>query len=142
MWKPTISSDELCHHGIQGQKWGKKNGPPYPLDQSQKSQAERKYRTDKGHKSGQGKKPTRGKVKWSPVFGLHYERGQRTSETMSNRELQKRINRRQLEQRYNELEDAQINRGRNQVIGYIRDYTLVAGAALTTAKLIKMASGH
>lgn len=21
----------LCHHGIPGQKWGKRNGPPYPL---------------------------------------------------------------------------------------------------------------
>lgn len=23
--------DYLMHHGIKGQKWGKKNGPPYPL---------------------------------------------------------------------------------------------------------------
>ena len=22
----------LCHHGIEGQKWGIKNGPPYPLN--------------------------------------------------------------------------------------------------------------
>ena len=24
----------LMHHGIEGQKWGVKNGPPYPLDDS------------------------------------------------------------------------------------------------------------
>lgn len=26
-----LQPDELYHHGIKGQKWGKKNGPPYPL---------------------------------------------------------------------------------------------------------------
>ena len=33
---------ELYHHGIQGQKWGKKQGPPYPLDPSDHSAAEKK----------------------------------------------------------------------------------------------------
>lgn len=27
-----ISNDELYHHGIKGQSWGVKNGPPYPLN--------------------------------------------------------------------------------------------------------------
>lgn len=24
-------TNELCHHGVKGQSWGKRNGPPYPL---------------------------------------------------------------------------------------------------------------
>lgn len=24
--------DELCHHGIKGQKWGIRRGPPYPIN--------------------------------------------------------------------------------------------------------------
>ena len=28
-----VTEDELYHHGIKGQKWGERNGPPYPLDQ-------------------------------------------------------------------------------------------------------------
>lgn len=31
MYKVKRSDDYLEHHGIKGQKWGKKNGPPYPL---------------------------------------------------------------------------------------------------------------
>ncbi len=27
----------LAHHGIKGQKWGVRNGPPYPLDKSSES---------------------------------------------------------------------------------------------------------
>ena len=29
------------HHGIPGQKWGKRNGPPYPLNDSRKSVSEK-----------------------------------------------------------------------------------------------------
>ena len=32
---------ELYHHGILGQKWGKKNGPPYPLGSRDHSKAEK-----------------------------------------------------------------------------------------------------
>ena len=30
----VIYKNELYHHGIEGQKWGVRNGPPYPLDKS------------------------------------------------------------------------------------------------------------
>lgn len=31
-------SNELSHHGISGQRWGVRNGPPYPLDQKTHNQ--------------------------------------------------------------------------------------------------------
>ena len=32
----------LAHHGILGQRWGKRNGPPYPLDPQSHSPSEKK----------------------------------------------------------------------------------------------------
>lgn len=34
MWDYKQYLKELYHHGIKGQKWGVRNGPPYPLDKS------------------------------------------------------------------------------------------------------------
>ena len=42
MWSPTISSDELYHHGIQGMHWGQRNGPPYPLKDGAHSPEEKR----------------------------------------------------------------------------------------------------
>ncbi len=41
---PASDSDSLVliHHGIEGQKWGQQNGPPYPLDYEDHSAAEKK----------------------------------------------------------------------------------------------------
>jgi hypothetical protein len=37
-----FESNYLAHHGILGMKWGKKNGPPYPLGASDHSAVEKK----------------------------------------------------------------------------------------------------
>ncbi|MDO4292087.1 MAG: DUF5662 family protein [Eubacteriales bacterium] len=34
MAEKLFDSETLEHHGVKGQKWGVKNGPPYPLDKS------------------------------------------------------------------------------------------------------------
>ncbi len=36
MMRNQICPDELFHHGIKGQKWGVRNGPPYPIRKGNK----------------------------------------------------------------------------------------------------------
>lgn len=51
--KPPLN--ELYHHGIKGQKWGVRNGPPYPLKSHSGSEKKAKASSDRG--SIQKKKP-------------------------------------------------------------------------------------
>ena len=52
IFKPPL--DELYHHGIKGQKWGVRNGPPYPLSS--------KVSTGKRLKSSIGKSGVKKKI--------------------------------------------------------------------------------
>lgn len=41
-YQPYWDCDELEHHGILGQEWGKRNGPPYPLSGGDYTESEKK----------------------------------------------------------------------------------------------------
>lgn len=43
--------DVLMHHGILGQKWGTKHGPPYPLDEKKSRWIRRKGKEEKKSKT-------------------------------------------------------------------------------------------
>ena len=34
MWQYESFCDVISHHGVEGQQWGVKNGPPYPIDKN------------------------------------------------------------------------------------------------------------
>ena len=53
--KKTMKTNQLYHHGIFGQKWGKRNGPPYPIGASDHSASEKKAGWRKSLNNGRQK---------------------------------------------------------------------------------------
>lgn len=71
----NVGMEYLEHHGILGQKWGRQNGPPYPLGSGDHSASEKSAAKSAGVKvgsdSGKGsieniKKPRKPKVELTP----------------------------------------------------------------------------
>ena len=71
-WEDRTS--KLKHHGILGQKWGKRNGPPYPLDAEDHSAAEKKANRQQFDKGGDTKDKYEPNKNKSPEINKHKSR--------------------------------------------------------------------
>ena len=67
IYNPYVRA-ELYHHGIMGQRWGKRNGPPYPLGAGDHSASEKKAGWRKSLNKD-GKTENRTKVKKQSAIG-------------------------------------------------------------------------
>jgi hypothetical protein len=120
----------LKHHGIEGQKWGVKNGPPYPLDEKTAKKVKSKSK-EEAMKSG----------KASEVDAYKFE--------MSNDEIRQAINRIEL---YNKLDDLKIkeispnkkklNVSPKKIVSLINPTAKTTSNILDTVIKIKKLSGN
>ena len=81
------SYKELYHHGIKDQKWGKRNGPPYPLASSPQVQKRRKQKA----------------LYKSKYKSYDADENRRQRETMSDWDLTKQNKRMDAEKKYRDL---------------------------------------
>lgn len=97
-----INDQNLSHHGILGMSWGKKNGPPYPLDGSDHSAAEKKagWRKSLGGGSGESKSEKKSKKQ------KKIEAARTLREIEKNRSNEEDESTRKWDNIYNEIEKA------------------------------------
>ena len=95
------SKNELQHHGILGMKWGKRNGPPYPLSGEQKTRAEKRaeYFREKNHQK--------------KVVKQQMEDRSPKLKVMTDEELMAAIKRLELEKKYAELSTKNLGKKNN-----------------------------
>ena len=94
----------LQHHGILGQKWGKKNGPPYPLGASDHSAAEKEAGWRKSLD-----KPSKQEPQKNPLKKLISNREEkREQKRQRNAEMAKEYTDKASEQK-KQLADLQVN---------------------------------
>lgn len=80
-----MSNDELYHHGIDGQRWGVRHGPPYPLERSEHNKVVE--RSEKASKKR----------------NLSYSKSGKYAKQMTDKDLNDTIDRLQREETYRQL---------------------------------------
>lgn len=90
-----LSTEYLAHHGVKGQKWGERNGPPYPLDSS----------ISTGSKLIKGDGSPQGKKKYKTSEKTAHKRAERKARTDTDPAKQAAKNRKLSDARDNDMYD-------------------------------------
>lgn len=109
-----LYEDSLAHHGRLKQKWGERNGPPYPLESKQITPAQRKAdptvysdrgRTERRPQRGSPRNSTNAKRTVSTVRGSNasYNTRKMSSHKMSDKDLLDATARLRAEKEYRDL---------------------------------------
>lgn len=105
----------LVHHGIKDQKWGERNGPPYPLDYSQMSRKEKRHIRRNLHKIRKAETAKRKeeeeaakkeKEKQEAILKGDYKYAQKHVDELSNKDIEDLMNRKQRLDRLNSVDDS------------------------------------
>ena len=164
-----VANSDLYHHGILGQKWGRKNGPPYPLGTSDHSAAEKKagWRKSLDGKSKGGLFRRKKKVKKNQAAVDIAQERLKTMQTenpelyeatkatalqkgkasdvlqfkgnLTNQQLQDAVNRIRLEQTLSEFSSKEVKSNWDKVDSAMKHVRQVADWAKTTSDLFENA---
>lgn len=111
--------DYLQHHGIPGMRWGRRNGPPYPLLRRNMSAAEKKENpvsSSSSKEEAQKSLPPK-TVEVETPTGTKTVPNNKPIKQMSDKELDQSINRMRKEKEYRQLASQDITNGKAWVKG-------------------------
>lgn len=143
-------NNELYHHGVLGQKWGVRNGPPYPLSSSSHSSSEKKAGWRKSLNAGKTtakkkkKSPPKADVKARISKAIEEKKkGQqkikeredliKNRRSLSDSDIKQMINRLQDEKRLKDLAEQDINPGKYAVKKVLYEAGMEVGKATAIA---------
>lgn len=145
--------DYLSHHGIKNQRWGVKHGPPYPLDDKESKKirsgrnSEHKDVKAAGESITNVARSTRNIQQNIRRNKIRKQTKDYTSEiqNMSDYDLRKIVNRKTLEQQYNDIRNREEVKVGKDYIGeglfYAIELTSIAASVATTVAVLKKLSG-
>lgn len=130
----TPADNALFHHGIDGMKWGVRNGPPYPLERKKTRLMKKEEKTKEQNKKSLAESLS-GKEKARLVL--------QKSDDMSTEELKKALERIKVEEEIKAFDPKYINKGKKEADGILKDSAkkilttvLVGAGTYATAKII------
>lgn len=99
----------LKHHGILGQKWGKRNGPPYPLDADDHSTAEKNAMNNHPDRGGDPKESYNpDKAKAPEIKKQKFKFGKKEKEPFDKEKAIKNVDIRSVYKHRKEFEDKEF----------------------------------
>lgn len=132
-FQKPILEDELSHHGILGQKWGKKNGPPYPLDSKVSTGKRLKDTIGKISKKKKKSKQQVYKSNDEAIKSRDYDYISKHKDQFSTKEMNEIMNRVQTEERMSQF--AKDHSNKTKIKKILKSKPMKAAASLAIASL-------
>lgn len=114
-------NDELYHHGVEGMSWGKRNGPPYPLNASGKAslrkqlfRKKKKQQTDDVKRYSDMSDEEKTEAKQKAIREGNIREAYANKDEYSDQELQAVRNRFRLNQEVSQLARENVKTGKQK----------------------------